>query len=285
MIVRTAELYRKALAAKYAIGAFNVSTLEAIKAIINAANRLNSPVVIETSESEMAYLEPGLVVDIVKELGEKLSIPIGIHLDHGKSFEIVQKAIEAGYTSVHFDGSLLPFEENVCLTKEVVDYARSHNISVEAELGKIPGSSKMHTEEIEITSASMTDPIKAKEFVDQTGIDILAVSIGNTHGLFANEPKLDFILLGELKGIGIPMALHGGSGIPEDQIRKAIELGIAKVNVNTELRVAYTDTLRQELSENPEEIVPYEYLPEEIEAIEDIVDKKIKLFGSSKTAT
>ena len=282
MVVRTAELYRKARASGYAIGAFNVSTLEAIKAIINAANRLNSPVVIETSEKEMDYLEAGLVVDIIKELAEKLAIPVGIHLDHGKSFESIEKAVKAGYTSVHFDGSLLPFDENVSITKEVVAYARNHNVSVEAELGKIPGSSQMHEEKLEISEDSLTDPVEAQKFVDETGIDILAVSIGNTHGIYSNEPKLDIIRLEELNHLGIPMALHGGSGIPEGQIKDAIEHGVAKVNVNTELRVAYTDTLRHELSDKPEEIVPYEFLPEEISAIEEIVEGKIKLFGSNK---
>jgi ketose-bisphosphate aldolase len=282
MVVRTAELYRRAREGGYAIGAFNVSTLEAIKAIINAANRLNSPVIIETSENEMNYLEPGLVVDIVKELAEKLTIPVGIHLDHGKSLEMIERAVNAGYTSVHFDGSLLPYQENLALTQEIAAYAKAHNVSLEAELGKIPGSSQVHEEKLEISRESLTDPIQAQEFVDATRIDILAVSIGNTHGLYQNEPSLDFIRLEELSKIGLPMSLHGGSGIPEDQIRKAVKLGIAKVNVNTELRAAFTDTLRQELSEKPEEIVPYEYLPEEISAVEEIVEEKIKLFGSGK---
>jgi len=284
MLVNTRELYLKAQKEGYAVGAFNVSTLEAIKAIIKAAVRLKSPVVIETSEKEMNFLEPALVFDIVRELGEKISTPIGLHLDHGKSLERAVEAIQAGYTSVHLDGSKLPYSENVNLTKEVVAYARSKQITVEGELGQIPGSSEQHSEAITIEENALTDPNKAKKFITETGIDILAVSIGNIHGVYSSEPNLDFPRLSKLKELGLPMSLHGGSGIPEEQVKRAISLGITKVNVNTELRMAYTNTLRAELDENPDEIVPYEYLPEEIEAIEDVVEQKIKLFGSEGKA-
>ncbi|MEI7690045.1 MAG: class II fructose-bisphosphate aldolase [bacterium] len=284
MLVNTKDLYLKAQKEGYAVGAFNVSTLEAIKAIIKAAVRLKSPVVIETSEKEMNFLEPALVFDIVRELGEKLSIPIGLHLDHGKSLEMVKEAIQAGYTSVHLDGSKLSFAENVSLTNEVVDFARSKQITVEGELGQIPGSSEQHAEAITIEEGALTDPDEAKRFTAETKIDILAVSLGNIHGVYSSEPNLDFTRLSKLKEIGLPMSLHGGSGIPEEQVRRAISLGITKVNVNTELRMAYTNTLRAELDENPDEIVPYEFLPEEIEAIEDVVEQKIKLFGSEGKA-
>jgi len=284
MLVSTKELYLKAQKEGYAVGAFNVSTLEAIKAIIKAAIRLKSPIVIETSEKEMNFIEPALVFDIVRELGDKLSIPIGLHLDHGKSLERVKEAIQAGYTSVHLDGSKLSFAENVSLTKEVVDFAKSKHITVEGELGQIPGSSEQHAEKITIEKDTLTDPDEAKKFVVETNIDILAVSLGNIHGVYSSEPNLDFTRLSQLKEIGLPMSLHGGSGIPEEQVRRAISLGITKVNVNTELRMAYTNTLRAELDENPDEIVPYEFLPEEIEAIEDVVEQKIKLFGSEGKA-
>jgi ketose-bisphosphate aldolase len=280
MLVTTKELYKKAQKEGYAVGAFNVSTLEAIKAVINAAMKLRSPVVIETSENEMAYLDPALVFDIVQELAKDLRISVGLHLDHGKSMESVKRAISAGYTSIHLDGSSLPYEDNVRLTKEAADFAKAKGLTVEGELGHISGSSEIHSEGITIDEKMLTDPELAKKFVGVTGIDILAVSIGNIHGMYKNEPKLDFVRLAKIKEIGLPMSLHGGSGIPEDQVRRAIGLGITKVNVNTELREAYTSSLRQELKENPDEIVPYEYLPEEIEAIEDIVEKKIRLFGS-----
>jgi ketose-bisphosphate aldolase len=282
MLVTTRELYLKAQKDGYAIGAFNVSTLEAIKAVINAARRLKSPVIIETSEREMSFLEPALVFDIVAELAENLRIPVGLHLDHGKSLEAAKQAVAAGYTSVHIDGSNLSYEDNVKLTRKVVSFAKQKKITIEGELGHIAGSSQKHAEEIKIDQNILTNPGQAKKFVTETGIDILAVSIGNIHGVYRNEPKLDFTRLDELKRLGLPMSLHGGSGIPGDQIRRAISLGVTKINVNTELREAYTETLREKLAENPTEIVPYEYLPEEIEAIEDVVETKIKLFGSEK---
>ncbi|MDD5693046.1 MAG: class II fructose-bisphosphate aldolase [Patescibacteria group bacterium] len=280
MLVTTKDLYLDAKKEGYAIGAFNVSTLEAIKAIINAAMKLKSPVVIETSEKEMSFLEPALVFDIVKELAKDLRIPVGLHLDHGKSLETVKEAIASGYTSVHFDGSGLPDGDNIKLTKAAAEMAHQRNLTIEGELGHIAGSSEMHGEQIIIDKKTLTDPEMAKKFVSETGIDILAVSVGNIHGIYKNEPKLDIERLAKIKEIGIPMSLHGGSGIPDDQIKRAISCGIAKINVNTELRMAYTETLRDELAENPDEIVPYEYLPEEIEAIEDVVEAKIRLFGS-----
>lgn len=280
MLVTTKELYEKARKEGYAIGAFNVSTLEAIKAIINAAMKLRSPVIIETSENELNYLDPALVYDIVHELAKDLRIPVGLHLDHGKSVEMVKRAIKAGYTSVHLDGSSLPYEENVKLTTEAALYAHEKGLTVEGELGHVSGSSELHKEEIIIDKKMLTDPVQAKEFVEVTKIDILAVSIGNIHGMYKNEKKLDFARLAEIKEIGLPMSLHGGSGISDDQVRRAIGSGITKVNINTELREAYTNTLKEELAEFPDEIVPYEYLPEEIEAIEDVVEKKIRLFGS-----
>lgn len=285
MLVTTKDLYLNAKKDNYAVGAFNVSTLEAIKAVINAAMKLKSPIVIETSEKEMAFLEPALVFDIVKELAENLRIQVGLHLDHGKSIDTVKQAIAAGYTSIHIDGSSLSYEDNVRLTQEAVSLAHAKNITVEGELGHIAGSSEKHDEKITINQDMLTDPELAKKFVKETGVDILAVSIGNIHGVYTSEPKLDFVRLQELKEIGLPMSLHGGSGITEDQVKRAIGLGITKINVNTELREAYTDTLRTELAEDLDEIVPYEYLPEEIEAIEDVVERKIRMFGSENRAS
>lgn len=285
MLVTTKDLYLNAKKDNYAVGAFNVSTLEAIKAVINAAMKLKSPIVIETSEKEMAFLDPALVFDIVKELAENLRIQVGLHLDHGKSIDTVKQAIAAGYTSIHIDGSSLSYEDNVRLTQEAVSLAHAKNITVEGELGHIAGSSEKHDEKITINQDMLTDPGLAKKFVKETGVDILAVSIGNIHGVYTSGPKLDFVRLQELKEIGLPMSLHGGSGITEDQVKRAIGLGITKINVNTELREAYTDTLRTELAEDLDEIVPYEYLPEEIEAIEDVVERKIRMFGSENRAS
>jgi len=284
MIVTTKELYTKAKAGGYAVGAFNVSTPEAIRGILEAANELAAPVVIETSGGEMKYMTPTVVVDIVKEYADKLDIPVGIHLDHGPSLEAVKEAIAAGYTSVHIDASALSYDENLKVSKEVVEYAHERGITVEGELGHVGGASEVHDGDSKIEKSTMTDPIQAAEYVKLTGVDILASSIGNIHGVYENEPQLDFERLAEIGKIGIPLSLHGGSGIPAEQVHEAIGLGIAKVNVNTELRAAYTNTLREELNENPDEIVPYKYLPEEIEAIKEVVKIKIKMFGSEGKA-
>jgi ketose-bisphosphate aldolase len=285
MIVTSGELFKKARDGGYAVGSFNVSTLEAIKAIIEAAKELKSPVMIETSPGELNYMGAENVADIVRNLAEDLEIPVAIHLDHGQSVEQVKLAIDSGYTSVHIDASSYDFEKNVQMTTEAVSYAHKNGITIEGELGHIPGASESHEgETVQIDSDTLTDPKMAKEFVKETGIDILASSIGNIHGVYENEPQLDFDRLEEISKIGVPLSLHGGSGIPEDQIKKAISLGVTKINVNTELRIAFTESLRRELAENPDEVVPYKYLPEEIEAVKAVVKEKIKMFGSANKA-
>lgn len=284
MIITTEQLYEKARAEGYAVGAFNVSTLEAIKGILDAAIELKSPVIIETSEKEMKYLGAVLVADVVRDLAGDLEIPVGIHLDHGQSLDSVKEAIAAGYTSVHIDASALSYDENLELTKKVVQYAHEHGITVEGELGHVGGASEIHDEKAKIEKSTYTDPEQAAVFVRETGIDVLASSIGNIHGIYENEPRLDFERLEKIGLIGVPLSLHGGSGIPESQIKKAISLGITKVNVNTELRQAYTESLHDELDKNPDEIVPYKYLPAEIEAVKNVVVEKIKMFGSEGKA-
>lgn len=284
MIVTSKELYLKAKKGGYAVGAFNVSTPEAIRGVLAAATELNAPVVIETSEGEMNYMGANVVADIVRDLAECLPIPVAIHLDHGQSLQTVKDVIDDGYTSVHIDASALSYDENLALTKSVVEYAHAKGITVEGELGHVGGASEVHDESAVMEKSTYTDPIKAAEFVKETGIDVLASSIGNIHGIYENEPALDFVRLEKIGQIGIPLSLHGGSGIPEEQVKRAISLGIAKVNVNTELRMAYTNTLHAELDEHPDEIVPYKYLPKEIQAIKEVVKKKITMFGSAGKA-
>lgn len=284
MIVSPEKLFEKARAGGYAIGAFNVSTLEAIRGVLDAAVALDSPVIIETSEKEMHYVGAELVADAVRDLAADLQIPVIIHLDHGQSLTSAKEAIAAGYTSIHIDASALAYAENVKLTREVVEYAHEHHIFVEGELGHIGGASEIHDESATVDISTYTDPVQAAAFVHETGIDVLASSIGNIHGIYENEPELDFDRLEKIGKIGIPLSLHGGSGIPEKQIKRAISLGITKVNVNTELRQAYTETLHTELDAHPEEIVPYKYLPGEIEAVKKVVMKKIKMFGSEGKA-
>ena len=284
MIVTTKKLFEKARAEGYAIGAFNVSTIEAIKGVLDAARELHSPVIIETSEKEMKYVGASLIADVVKDLAVDLDIPVVIHLDHGQNMDSVREAIDAGYTSVHIDASALDYKDNLSLTLEATKYAHSRDITVEGELGHVGGTSEIHDKKTKMEKTTYTDPTQAAVFVHETGIDVLASSIGNIHGIYENEPTLDFERLEKIGKIGVPLSLHGGSGIPEKQIQRAISLGITKINVNTEIRQAYTNTLHKELDEHPDEIVPYKYLPEEIEAVKKVVMKKMLMFGSANKA-
>lgn len=282
MLTTPFEIFKKAKEGKYAIGAFNTSNLEITKAIIEAAEALKSPVIIETSEGEMAALTPEIAATEVKALAEKSNVPIVLHLDHGKSFETAIEAINNGYTSVHLDGSSLHFEDNVELTKKVVLLAHERKILVEGEIGHVAGTSESHAKEIKISPDTLTDPDEASRFTGETGIDVLAVAIGNIHGMYQNTPVLDFERLAEItEKTHCFFSLHGGSGISKNQIKKTISLGIVKINVNTELRLAFKEGILHEFEENPDEVVPYKYFPAGGAAVKKVVESKIKLFGST----
>ena len=277
------EIFQKAKENKYAIGAFNVSNLEQLKAIIQAAQKLKSPVIVSTSQGESKFIGKKQIRALIDSY--KKDLPIFLHLDHGKSFEIVQEAIEAGYDSVHFDGSELDFEENVAVTKKIVDLAKEKGIkNVEGELTHMLGQSSIE-EAIEIKEEDLTDPDQALEFVEKTGVNSLAVAIGSIHGIFKSgqNPHLFLDRLKQIEnkiGDKAFLVLHGSSGTPEEDIKKAIELGIVKVNVNTELRLAYTNTLKKTLKDNPDQTTPYKIMPSVVEVVQKVVEEKIKLFGS-----
>lgn len=286
MIVTAKELLDKAKAGKYAIGAFNTSSLEITKGILQAAYELKTPVIIETSEGEANFEGYQVFVDTARDLAEELAIDVAINLDHGKSLESVKYAIDSGYSSVHIDCSAMEKEENVTLTKQVVEVAHAHGVSVEGELGYIGGSSEVHEGEQPKQEIIFTDPAEAAEYIKATGIDIFAGSYGNVHGIYKNEPKLDIERIKKIAdGSGIPLSLHGGSGIPEEQIKAAIGAGICKINVNTEIRKAYREALDKALRGKNAEIVPYKYLPEAINAVKEVVKKKIILFSSGHNFT
>jgi len=226
---------------------------------------------------------------VIDAYRKETGLPIVLHLDHGKSFEIVKEAIEAGYDSVHFDGSELDFEENIEITKKVVDFAKEKGIkNIEGELGYLRGKSSIQ-EEVEIKPEDLTDSKQALEFIEKTGIDSLAVSVGNIHGIFksSKNPHLFLDRLEEINnavGDKVGLVLHGGSGTPEDDVKKAIELGVVKVNVNTELRLAYSKTLREFIQNNPDQTTPYKIMPSVVDAVQKVVEDKIKLFGSENKA-
>lgn len=274
------DVLLKAHRNKYAVPAFNFSTIEIANAIFQASVNKKSDIIMSTSEGELSHFGVENAVSIVKSMGKRTKKKITLHLDHGKSFEIVKKCINLGYPSVHIDASSKKYYENIKLTKKVVNFAKN-KAWVEAELGSISGSSTLHKQSYKdiVKKKFMTDPNLAKEFVEKTKCNALAISIGNVHGVWSGLPKLDFNRLQQIhKKVKIPLVLHGGSGIPALQIRKAIKLGIAKINVNTEMRIAFAKALKQSIKQNPKEKVPYKILCSTIPVVEAVVEKKIKLF-------
>lgn len=257
-----------------AIGAFNAFNLETVKAIIRAAQELNAPVIVQTSESEAAFAGIENIAALVKSMTQEIEAPIILNFDHGKKMESLKQAINVGYNSVMIDASDLSFEENISKTKQVKDLARLNQVWVEAELGTVPTPDKKGNSK----KVYLTDVAEAIEFVKKTGIDALAIAIGNQHGFYKGEPRINFQRLKELRqAVNIPLVLHGGSGIADDDVKKAISLGIAKINVNTELRVAYVDQLRKSL-ESKELRKPHEIMEEVVKAVKKVVIDKIKLF-------
>ena len=283
------EALKNAQSGNYAIGSFNFSTAEVLKAIVLAGQELKSPLIVSTSEGEAEFIGMREAVALATAWRAGAKIPVFLNLDHGKSLKSIKKALAAGYDMIHFDGTGLAYEKNIVETKKIVDFVRDFEktfdkkIIVEGELGYLRGSSSVHKEKLEIKESDLTSPEQAKEFIEKTGVDSLAVVIGNAHGIFiGGSEKLYLDRLAQIKeavGDKVFLVLHGGSGIPEDNIKKAIELGIAKINVNTELRVAYHDALEKEIKEESEETTPYKMLEPSLEAVKKIVQEKIKLFG------
>ena len=284
------EILKSAKQNKYAIGAFNFSTAEVLKAIVAQARELNAPIIVATSENEAEFFgmrEAAALVDAWRH-GSKL--PIILNLDHGKNLATIKKAVAAGYNAIHFDGSSLSYEENIKQTKAVVDYIREvektfdREIIVEGELGYLRGASAVHAEALEIKQEDLTRPEQAKEFVEKTGVDSLAIVIGNAHGVFAaGQERLNLERLAQIKeaiGDKAFLVLHGGSGIPAEDVKKAIEIGIVKVNINTELRVAYKKGLDEELKDKPSETTPYKILESSFEGAKKVVAEKIEMLGS-----
>jgi fructose-bisphosphate aldolase class II len=305
VFVTNKELLISAMREAYAVGAFNISNLESLLAVVEAAMEEKSPVIIAVTPSSIRYAGLSYIASMVKLAALKYSVPLSLHLDHGEDAETVSKCLEAGFTSIMIDGSHLEFEENIALTKRVVDLAHPQAVSVEAELGKLTGIEKAMIEE----EAALTDPDAASKFVERTGVDALAVAIGTSHGAykFKGEPKLDFERLKLIrKRVDIPLVLHGASsvpkwiidkaveygadltgakGIPEEHIKKAVSLGIAKINIDTDLRLAFTAAVREFLTNSPKIFDPRKILGSAKEAMKEVVKSKMRLFESSGKAS
>lgn len=281
-LVTTTELLKNAQEGNYAIGAFNVENMEMVMAVIQAAEELNSPVILQTTPSTVKYAGLDYYLANAKVAAERASIPVAMHLDHGSSFELAMQALRTGYTSIMIDGSHESFEDNIALSKAVVDASRPSGIPVEAELGKVGGKE----DDLDGGEGSAyTDPMEAKIFVERTGVSSLAIAIGTAHGLYKGEPKLDLDRLSEIREVvSVPLVLHGGSGIPDETIIESIKRGICKVNYATELRIAYSEGVKKVLNENPETIDPKKYGAEGLKCVKEFVKQKIVVCGSNGKA-
>lgn len=308
-LVTTKEMFEKSMKEGFAIGAFNVNNMELIQAIVDAAAEQNSPVILQASSSAIKYAKINYLMKMVEAaVEEHPNIPIAIHLDHGPDFETCKMCVDSGFTSVMFDGSKYDFEENIRLTKEVVDYAHAHGAVVEAELGKLAGIE----DEVNVSAddAIYTDPAQAEEFVKRTGVDSLAIAIGTSHGAykFKGEAKLRFDILKEIKSRipNTPIVLHGAStvipelvemcnqyggnipgakGVPDEILHEASISGVSKINVDTDLRLAMTAGIRKVFTEDPSAFDPRKYLKPARDLVKETVAHKMKdVFGSANKA-
>ncbi|MCC8023628.1 MAG: class II fructose-1,6-bisphosphate aldolase [Clostridiales bacterium] len=300
-LVTTTEMFKKAYEGGYAIGAFNVNNMEIVQGITRAAKKLNAPVILQVSAGARKYASHGYLKAMVEAAAEETGLPIALHLDHGPDFETCKSCIDGGFTSVMIDGSHLPYEENVALTKQVVDYAHAHGVVVEGELGQLAGVE----DDVNVSEedASYTDPKQVVDFVTRTGVDSLAIAIGTSHGAYkfkpGQKPQLRFDILKKIeeKLPGFPIVLHGASsvnqdhikqinqyggempdaiGIPEEMLREAASMAVCKINVDSDIRIAMTAAVRKHFAENPTHFDPRQYLTPARDLIEEVVTGKIE---------
>lgn len=277
------NMLKKAQEGKYAVGQFNINNLEWTQAVLEATKENNAPVILGVSEGAMKYMGGFKVVSaMVNALIETLDVkqPVALHLDHGSSFESCKEAIDAGFSSVMIDGSKLPIDENIAVTKKVVEYAHAKGVSVEAEVGCVGGN-----EDGVVGGVKYADANECKRIVDEAGIDALAAALGSVHGEYHGEPVLGFKEMEEIRDLtNMPLVLHGGSGIPEHQIKKSIELGHCKINVNTECQQAFTKRVREVLANDDKVYDPRKFIGPGKEAIKQVVNDKMIEFGSVNKA-
>lgn len=282
-LVPVEVLLREAREGGYAVGAFNCNNMEIVQAIVAAAEKENAPVIMQASQGAIKYAGLDYITAMARLAAGKTKVPVALHLDHGTSFDQCMQCIQAGFSSVMIDGSKLPLRDNIALTRRVIDVARACGVSVEAELGKIGGTEDDIT--VSEREALFTDPEEAAVFVRETGVVSLAVAIGTAHGQYKGVPELDFPRLEKIISlVKIPIVLHGSSGVPDDAVRRAISLGVCKVNIDTNIREAFVDGARKVLEDNPREIDPRKMLGPARDAAVEVIRDKIRVFGSSGKA-
>ena len=298
-LVTSTELFKKAYEGNYAVGAFNVNNMEIIQGIVDAAKEENAPLILQVSAGARKYAKHIYLMKLIEAAVEDSGLPICLHLDHGEDFEICKSCVDGGFTSVMIDGSKHSFEDNIALTKQVVEYAHARGVVVEAELGRLAGVED--AVKVNAKDASYTDPDQAVEFVERTGVDSLAIAIGTSHGAykFKGDPSLDFARLEKISALlpNFPLVLHGAStvlpefvakcnqfggkidgaqGVPEDMLLRAGKLGVCKINIDTDLRLALTAAIREHMALHPADFDPRQYLKPARDAIKGMVQHKIK---------
>ncbi len=309
-LVTTKEMFKKAYEGGYAIGAFNVNNMEMIQAIVEAANECRSPVILQVSAGARKYANPTYLIHLVQAAAETSDVPIALHLDHGADFEICKASIDGGFTSVMIDASSKPWEENIAITRQVVEYAHARGVAVEAELGKLAGVED--DVKVDAADAMFTNPDEVQEFVAKTGVDSLAIAIGTSHGAYkfkpGQDPKLRLDILEEIgkRLPEFPIVLHGASsvpqdkvaivnqfgghmpdaiGIPESELKKAAAMAVCKINIDSDLRVAFTAAIRKHFAEHPDHFDPRQYLGDARAMMKEMVKHKIiNVLGSANKA-
>ncbi len=283
MLVTSKELLLDAQKHGYAVGAFNTNNLEITHAIIKAAEAKKAPVLVQISAGALKYAGADFLPMIVAQAARLASVPVAIHLDHGPDFKTVMLSLQKGFTSIMRDASSLPYEGNVAEVRKVVEACHALGIPVEAEIGKLGGAEEHVV--VSDRDATMSDPDECARFVEDAGFDFLAVAIGNAHGFYKGEPKLDFTRLEEIRSkVSVPLVLHGASGIPDHQITRAVGLGICKINIDTEVRNAMIRAIQAYMAENPDQIDPRKVFKPAIAAMQAVVEQKIEIFKSAGRA-
>lgn len=282
-LISSTEMLQIARKNKYAVGAFNVHTLEMLQAVVEAAVETQSPLIIQSTVGTVKHLGPDYIAEAAKVAADRTGLPIALHLDHCTDFSTIVQCIRAGYTSVMIDASMFPFEENVERTRKVMEVALAAGVNVEAELGKVGGVE----DDIVVAEheALLADPDDCKLFVERTGVLTLAPAIGTAHGIYKGEPNIDFNRIAKIaEAVDVPLVLHGGSGIPAEQVKRAVALGMSKMNVATELRIAFSNAIKDVFAVNVEENDPRKYMVPAKEAVKRLAIEKMELCGCTGKA-
>ncbi|WP_240415877.1 class II fructose-1,6-bisphosphate aldolase [Paenibacillus periandrae] len=278
-LVSSTALLQVARSQGYGIGAFNVHTLEMLQAVVDAAEETNSPLILQSTVGTVKHLGADYLVAAATTAANRSGVPIALHLDHCTDFDMIIHCIRAGYTSVMIDASMFAFEENVAQTKRIVDIARAAGVNVEAELGKVGGVE----DDIVVAEheALLADPEECARFIELTGVPTLAPAIGTAHGIYKGDPNIDFERIRQVADrVAVPLVLHGGSGIPEDQVKRCISLGMSKMNIATEIRIVFSDAIKQVFAHNPDENDPRKYMVPAKKAVKEAAMEKMRMLGS-----